>query len=68
MLLAYGRRSGHSCSLRGFGRESKFGQSEIQDLGMTTLRDKNVRRLDVPVNDTFAVGGVQRIRHLDTER
>ena len=38
-------------------------QPEIEDLHMTALRDENVRRLDVAVDDSFAVCGVQRIRH-----
>ena len=35
---------------------------------MTSLGDKNVGGFDVSVNDTFAVGGVERISHLDGER
>src|SRR5438132_32258 len=34
---------------------------------MASLSDKNVGRLNVPVDDAFGVGGVERIRDLDTQ-
>src|SRR5208337_1258240 len=35
---------------------------------MAPVGDKDVRRLDVAVNDPLGVGGVERVRDLDTER
>ena len=32
------------------------------------LGDKDVGRLDVPMHDAFAVGGVERIRNFDGKR
>ena len=32
---------------------------------MAALGDKNVRRLDIAVNDSFGVGGIQRVGNLN---
>src|SRR5213594_1699860 len=37
---------------------SDFGQSEIQDLGVPTFGDEDVRRLDIAMDDPF---GMRRI-------
>ena len=45
----------------------QLGQSEIQNLGLSTLGDKNVRWLDVPMDDAFRMRRVQRIGKLDAQ-
>ena len=58
--------------LRGSKRTARagcyFGQSEIENLGVSTFGHKNVRRLDVPVNDVLGMGGVERVSDLDGQR
>ena len=49
-----------------------LGQPEIEDLDLLhppgALVDKDVRRLDVPVNDALGMRGRQRRRHLPAIR
>ena len=40
-------------------------QSEVQNLGVAPLGDKNIGGLDVAVDDSFGVRGVKRISDLD---
>ena len=40
-------------------------QTKIQDLDVAALGYKDVRRLDVTVNDSLAVGGAESIRNFD---
>ena len=40
-------------------------QAKIQNLGMAALGDENISWLDVAVNDTFRVRGVQCVGDLD---
>ena len=44
-----------------------FGQPEIQNLGVPALGHKNIRRLDVAVNDALRVRRVQPIRNLNAQ-
>src|SRR5712691_8571647 len=44
---------------------SDFGQSEVQDLGVPTFGDKDVRRLDVAMDDPFGVRRIERIGDFD---
>ena len=44
-----------------------FRQSEIQNFGVPSLGDKDVRGLDVAMNDAFCVGGVERVGDFDGE-
>ena len=46
---------------------SNFRESEVEKLGMPTLRDEDVGRLDVPMNYANGMGGVECIRDLDAE-
>ena len=48
--------------------EREFGQAEVEDLGVTPIRDKDVRGLDIAMNDAFGVRGIERIGDLDTQR
>jgi hypothetical protein len=45
-----------------------FGQTEVANLGVPALGDKNVGRLDVTVNDTLCVHCVERIGNLNSQR
>ena len=45
-----------------------LGQSEIQDLGVLPPGDENVRRLDVAMDDTGLIGGVEPVRNFDGQR
>ena len=44
---------------------NEFRQSEVQHFRMAALSDKDVRRLDVAMDDALSVGSGQRVRHLD---
>ena len=46
----------------------KFRQAKIENLGVTTLGDKNVGWLDVTVNDAFRVSGVESVSNFGGER
>ncbi len=49
-------------------RQTDLRQSEIKNLGVTTLGDEDVCRLDVAVDDSLYMGGVERVRDLDGKR
>ena len=63
----------HSRDLRGVGcilrhrmdcgDANLFGESEVQNFCATALGDENVGGLDVPMNDSFTVCGVERVRN-----
>jgi hypothetical protein len=46
----------------------QFRQAKIQNLSVISLRDKDVGRFDIPMNDARGVGRVQRIRNLHPKR
>jgi len=54
------------CDASSRGRELR--EPEIKNFGVPVLRHKNVRRLDVPVNNAFSMRGVERIGNLDSKR
>ena len=45
----------------------KFGQPEIQNLKRAAFRDKNICRLDVAMNDSFFVRGIERVGQLNPD-
>ena len=59
------------CFFRGGGVQVTpgvdLGQTEIEQLYLACFRDEDVGRLDIPVHDAFAVGGVKRVGDLDPE-
>jgi len=59
MFLGLSARSVRVGTLR---LQSEFRQPEIENLCLNSIRNKNVGWLDVPMNDTFRVCGVQGIR------
>jgi hypothetical protein len=42
-------------------------QTKIKNLGVPALGDKNVRRLDVAMDDSLLVGGIESVGNLDGE-
>ncbi len=54
--------------VRGAFQRAELSQAEIEDLGVASLGNENVGRLDVPVDDAPGVGGIERIRDLDSKR
>ena len=63
------RRIRCECSLRGhtFLLRRKLRQTKIQYFRVPSLSYKNVSRFDVPVNDSFAVRGLQTLCNLDRQ-
>src|SRR5215471_21180614 len=47
---------------------SDLGQSEVENLGVTPLGDKDIRGLDVAMHDAFAVCRIERVGNLNSER
>ena len=58
-------------SLRRIGRTAwagtQLGQSKIENLGVSTLRNEDVCRLDVAVNDARGMRSIEGIRNVDPE-
>src|ERR1700756_3048954 len=47
------------------GQGKDFGESEVENLGMATGRNKNVRGLDVAMNDALGVRCVEGVGDFD---
>src|SRR5947207_12122463 len=70
MLL--GKSRGSLSSLSGYlaartGRHHNFRQSKVENLRLTSICHEDVRWLDVPVDDTFRMCGVESIGDLNAE-
>jgi hypothetical protein len=65
MLVGIDGQGAHGNPLR---LESHLRQSKIQNLGVSAPGHKDVRRLDVTVDDTFGVSCVECIGDLNCER
>src|SRR6266436_7079926 len=46
----------------------QLGQAKVQDFGVAAIRDKDIRGFNVAVNDSFGVGGIERVGDFDAER
>ncbi len=55
------------CGCGGCVRSGRFRQSEIQYPGRTLNRDEDVCRLDVAMNNSLLIRGIQRARNLDCQ-
>src|SRR6266566_6349890 len=64
VLLRADGRVAHSNALR-FQRD--FRQSKIENLCLTSVREEDVRRLDVSVDDALRMCGVESIGNLDAQ-
>ena len=47
--------------------ERHLGQSEIQNLGVSTLGDEDICRLDVAMDNALGVGCLERVRNVDAQ-
>jgi hypothetical protein len=56
----------HRCR-RGMSLDGEFlfGQTEVENLGVSAGADEEVRRLDIAMNDAPGVRRIERIGHLD---
>ncbi len=52
-------------TLSGFSDDLR--QPEVENLCLTSIRDEDVRGLDVPVDDSFRVCGIERVGDLDAQ-
>ena len=55
----------HCRLIRRARRGRDFCQPEVQNFGVTALGDKDIRRLDVAVDNSFGVGGIECVGNLD---
>jgi hypothetical protein len=55
------------CCSTSDGRRKDLRQPEVEHLRLTSIRDEDVRRLDVAVDDPFQVRGVERVGDLDAK-
>ena len=53
--------------LTNVARGSKFGEAEVENLGVIILGDEDVGRLDVAMDDSFGVRGVKGVGDFDGE-
>ena len=52
----------------GAHRRRSLGETEVEHLGVAVARDRDVRRLEVAVDDALVMRGVQRIGDLPSQR
>src|SRR5580704_15162036 len=49
------------------GEANLFGKPEVENFGVAALGDKNVGRFNVAVDDSFAVGRVERVGDVNAQ-
>src|SRR5882724_679728 len=65
-LRAQGRERGNSHLFRNpAGTRNQFGQAEIQYLGLSTPGDENIGRLEIAMDDSTLMGGVEGVGNLN---
>ena len=58
-------RGGSTQARRLLSGRDNLGQAEVENLGLTAIRDEYVCRLDVAVDDALSVGSVEPVGSLD---
>ena len=66
MLVYVEGCGGRLRSCHWFGRE--LGQAEVEDFGVSAVRDKDVSGLNIAMNDSFGVRGIEGVGDLDSQR
>src|SRR5271170_7703240 len=65
------RLRAHRCGAREFcgmaDRWRQLGQTKIQNLCLPAFHEKDIRGLDVPVDDSFRVGRIKAVGDLNAE-
>src|ERR1700693_292754 len=49
------------------GEANLLGKAEVENFGVAAFSDKNIGGLDVAMDDSFAVGSIERVGDVDTE-
>jgi hypothetical protein len=57
--------NGRGAQGNAFRLQGDFRQSEIENLCLTSIRDEDVRGLDVPMDDSFRMCCIQCVGDLD---
>ncbi len=56
---------GDSGGIGSWQRGGGLGQAEVENFHVAALREENVSRLDVPMDDSFGVRGIKSVRNLN---
>src|ERR1700733_13742343 len=63
MLFRHNRGSGFDGD--GFGPARYLGQTEVENLGVSSLGDENVGRFNVTMKDALGMSSIERVCNLD---
>ena len=69
-MFGIGTNRGHglvAASGTAFIGDTEFGKAEIENLGVASFGDKNIRRLDIAMDDALSMSGVERISDFDAD-
>ena len=67
LTAAGGPYSGSRCVHDVAALRSEFRQAKIEDFGLTSWGDKDIRRLDVAVHNSAGVSRIESVRNLDSQ-